>query len=158
VLGGRAVHADGRHLGERRQAAHDLHEWRSVAQAPSVTAGEAEPGPGRWCFAEQAREGARLGRRGNRLAGQELGVRFRQQAEPLAVEGDEARFAEVVVAGVLRAVRQVGAVGSDARGYERALASGPALRVLPEGVARCLGQADASQEERAGLGPRTVAW
>ena len=74
--------------------------------------------------------------------------------EALAVEGHESGFVEIVVARVLRTVRQEGAVGTDARGNERALASGPPSGVRPEGARASRARSTLRTQERAGLGLR----
>ncbi len=70
-------------------------------------------------FAEQTQEGASLRARGQGLAGQQVGAARGQDAEATAVELGEAVLVEVVAAGVLGAVGEIGAVGSDAGGDQR---------------------------------------
>ena len=105
----------------------------TIARQPARTAYAASsgwPAPGRDAahrvaepcrdveLVEQLDQDLRLHDVGDRLDGDEVGLRGGEQVEPPSVEVAQVRSGDAVVASILRAVGEEGAVGTDGRSDE----------------------------------------
>ena len=95
---------------------------------------------------EQLDQYLRLDDVGDRLDGDEVGLRAGEQVEPPSVEVAQARPGDAVVASILRAVGEEGAVGSDGRSDPW---TGPGVGEL---IADLLRESDAAGDEPTCLG------